>query len=106
MACRADEYWGLFFIDGKIANHKDSRQRIKLKEIAYTRDGNVVMEYALIKRFLELLERSFVQERRYEFRHGAKTKDGLKSVQEITIAKIMVQNLAEFCTGKQKKFRI
>jgi hypothetical protein len=30
----------------------------------------------------------------------------LKSVQEITIAKIMIQNLAEFCSGKQKEFRI
>jgi len=90
----------------KIANHQDSRNRIKLKEIAYTRDGSIVMEYDLIKRFLELLERNFQKERRYEFRHGVKTKDGLKSVQEITIAKIMVQNLAEFCTGKQKEFRI
>ena len=38
--------------------------------------------------------------------HGAITRDGLKSVQEITIAKILVQNLAEFCIGKQKEFRI
>jgi len=90
----------------KIATHPDSRNRIKLKEIAYTRDGQVVMEYALIRRFLELLERNFMKERRYTFRHGAKTKDGLKSVQEITIAKIMVQNLAEYCLGNQKEFRI
>ncbi len=60
------------------------------------------MEYDLIRRFLELLERNFVQERRYSFRHGAKTKDGLKSVQEITIAKIMVQNLAEFAQENKK----
>jgi len=90
----------------KIANHPDSRNRIKLNEIAYTRDGNVVIEYTLIKRFLELLERTFQKERKYEYKHGAFTKDGLKSVQEITIAKIMVQNLAEFCIGKQKEFRI
>ena len=64
------------------------------------------MEYSLIKRFLELLERNFQKERRYVFRHGAKTKDGLKSVQEITVARIMVQNLADFCIGKQKEFRI
>ncbi len=64
------------------------------------------MEYDLIRRFLELLERTFAKERRYEFRHGAKTQDGLKSCQEITIAKICVQNLADFCTGKQKEFRI
>jgi len=90
----------------KIANHPDSRNRIKLNEIAYTRDGNVVIEYALIKRFLELLERTFQKERRYEFRHGAKTKDGLKSCQEITIAKIAVQNLADFCIGKRTIFQI
>ena len=51
------------------------------------------------------MERNFQKERRYESRYGAKTKDGLKSVQEITIAKIVVQNLAEFCIGKQKEFR-
>jgi len=48
----------------------------------------------------------FQKERRYEFRHGKKTQDGLKSVQEITIVKIMVQNLAEYCLGKQKQFKI
>jgi len=37
-------------------------------------------------------------ERRYEFRYGLKTKDGLKSCQEITIAKITVQNLANYGT--------
>ena len=57
-------------------------------------------------RFLELLERTFQRKRRYEFRHGAKTNDGLKLCQEITIAKIAVQNLADFCTGKQKTFSI
>jgi len=35
---------------------------------------------------------------------GIKTKDGLKSCQEITIAEIAVQNLADYCTGKQKDF--
>jgi len=89
-----------------IAQHKDTRHRIKLKEIAHTRDGRVVMEYALIKRFLELLERNFQKERRYEFRHGAKTQDGLKSVQEITITKIAVTYLAEYCLGKENKFMI
>jgi len=38
--------------------------------------------------------------------NGAFTKDGLKSVQEITIAKIMIQNLGEYCIRKQKEFRI
>lgn len=64
----------------------------------------VVLDYNLIKRFLELLERTFQSERDYAFRHGAKTKDGLKSCQEITIAKTAVQNLADFCIAKQKEF--
>jgi len=86
----------------KIANHRDSRKRIKLNELANDRNGTIRMNYDLIRRFLELLERNFQKERRYEFRHGSKTQDGLKSVQEITVAKIMVQNLAEYCTGKQR----
>ena len=72
----------------------------------HTRNGNVVIEYSLIKRFLELLERQFCQERKYESRYGKKTVDGLKSVSEIAIAKITVQNLAEFCTGKRHDFEI
>jgi len=90
----------------QIANHKNSRKRIKLKEFSYTREGVVVIEYDLVRRFLELLERNFQKERRYEFRHGAKTQDRLKSVQEITVAKITVQNLADFCLRKQKEYRI
>ncbi len=65
-----------------------------------------MLEYNLIRMFLELLERTFQKERRYHYRHVAFTKDGLKSVQEITVAKIMIQNLAEFCIGKQKEFKI
>jgi len=90
----------------KIANSESKGQYIREKDYAHTRKGLVVMEYDLIRRFLELLERTFQKERRYAFIHGVKTKDGLKSCQEITIAKICVQNLADFCTGKQKEFRI
>jgi hypothetical protein len=68
--------------------------------------GTVLLEYYLISKFLELLERTFQKERQYDYRHGKKTRNGLKSVQEITIAKIMIQNLAEFCSGKQKEFKI
>jgi len=84
--------------------HPNQRFQPKLKEIAHTREGLVVIEYDLIRRFLELLERTFQKERRYEFRHGLKTKDGLKSVQEITIAKIAIQNLTDYCIGKIHNF--
>ncbi len=83
----------------KLANHQNYGQEIKKKDYARTREGVIVMDYNLIRRFLELLERTFQKERRYEFRHGKKTSDGLKSVQEITIAKIQIQNLADFCIG-------
>jgi len=49
---------------------------------------------------LETLERVFQKERRYDYKFGLKTKDGLKSVQEITIVKITIQNLADYCIGK------
>ena len=89
----------------RLANETNKEHRIYQKDFAYTKDGSVVMDNSLIRRFLELLERTFQKERRYAFRHGAKTKDGLKSCQEITIAKITVQNLADYCIGKQKMFR-
>jgi len=98
--------WLVDFSVFQMANYKDFKSRIKLKEFVYTREGKVVLEYDLVRRFLELLERNFQKERRYEFRHGSKTQDGLKSIQEITIAKIAVQNLADYCMGKCNKFRI
>ncbi|MCH7647349.1 MAG: CRISPR-associated endonuclease Cas1 [Thaumarchaeota archaeon] len=97
--------WLVDYSVWKISDAK-SRSRISKKQYSHTREGNIVLEYDLIRNFLELLERTFQKERRYEYRHGAFTKDGLKSVQEITVAKILVQNLAEFCIGKQREFRI
>jgi len=97
--------WLVDYSVWKITDAK-SRSRISKKQYSYTREGNVVLEYDLIRKFLELLERTFQKERRYEYRHGAKTQDGLKSVQEITIAKISIQNLSDFCIGKIDEFRI
>jgi len=96
--------WLVDYTVFKIANIKDHTQRIRLDEFAHTREGIIVMEYDLIRKFLELLERTFQQDRRYEFRHGAKTRDGLKNVQEITVAKIMVQKLGEYCVGSRNNF--
>ena len=98
--------WLVDYAVWKIANNKEKRNRIKLKDYSYTKDGTIVIEYSLIKRFLELLERIFQKERKYDYKFGLKTSDGLKSVQGITIAKIAVQNLAEYCLGKNKNFAI
>jgi len=98
--------WLVDYSAYKLANAHDKKQTIYKKDYAFTKEGLVVLDYSLIRRFLELLERTFQKERRYTFKHGAKTKDGLKSCQEITIAKIAVQNLAEFCIGKTNSFSI
>jgi len=78
-----------------------SRNRISKKQYAFTREGRVVLDSELIRKFLEVLERVFQKERKYDYKFGLKTKDGLKSVQEITVAKIMIQNLAEYCICKK-----
>ena len=83
-----------------------SRHRISKKQYSHTRHGTVVLEYDLIRVFLEMLERQFQKERRHDYKFGLKTGDGLKSVQEITIAKIAVNNLSEYCLTKQKEFKI
>ena len=70
------------------------------------RDGNVVMDSDLIRRFLEILERKFQSERPYEFKHGLRMENGKSMCQEITIAKIAIQKLADFCIGKQTIFSI
>ncbi len=98
--------WLVDYSVWRIAQSDVKGYRINLKDYARTREGVVVMDYSLVRRFLELLERAFRKERRFEFSHGKKTSDGLKSVQEITISKIAVTNLADFCIGKRTSFEI
>ena len=73
---------------------------IRKSEYAWTHEGKIILDSSLIRRFLELLERQFQNERLYKFKHGIKRRDGLSKCQEITIAKIVVQNLADVCAKK------
>ena len=98
--------WLVEYSVWKIADDYHKGLRIDRNSYGRTREGSVVMDYSLIKRFLERLERTFQMERRYDFKHGQKTSDGLKSCQEITIAKIAVQNLAEYCQSKKVSFSL
>lgn len=98
--------WLLDYSVFQIANHKDTRKQIKLKEFAHTREGKVVLEYDLVRRFLELLGRNFQRKRKYFFPHDAKTKARLKTVQEIIIVKVLVMKLAKFCIGNEKEYTI
>lgn len=91
--------WLVEFTVWKFCNNK--RSSPKRHEFTHTKDGGIVMDSVLIRRFLDALERKFQSKRRHEFRHGAKTKDGKKAVQEITVTKITVQNLVDYCIDKQ-----
>jgi CRISPR-associated protein Cas1 len=98
--------WLVNYSVWKLCGDHNVGHTVVKKDYARTRDGSVVMDHSLIKRFLELLERIFQKERRCDFKYGMKTSDGLKSCQEITIGKIAVYNLAEFCIGRTSTFKI
>jgi len=51
--------WLVDYTIFQMANYKDFKSRIKLKEFTHTREGKVVLEYDLVRRFLGLLERNF-----------------------------------------------
>ncbi|MEW6604799.1 MAG: CRISPR-associated endonuclease Cas1 [Thermoproteota archaeon] len=70
---------------------------IRKDEYAWTKEGRVILDSELLRRFLELLERLFQNEWPYKFKHGIKRRDGTSMRQEITIAKITVQTMSEFC---------
>lgn len=91
--------WLVEYAVYKIASDTNHNHRITKKDYAWTREGKIVIDDGLIKRFLELLERKFQSERPYRFNHGLKRKDGMSMCQEITIAKIEVQKTAEYCVG-------
>ena len=85
----------------KLATVHSKLQMIKKREYTWTREGKIVMDSTLIRRFLELLERKFQSERPYKFKQGIKMKDGMSMCQEITITKIFVHNLGRCCIGKR-----
>ncbi len=68
------------------------RNGIRFKDYTHTKDGNVVMDTDLIRRFLEVLERKLQSERPYKFKHGLKKENGMSLCQEITIVKITIHN--------------
>ena len=55
------------------------------------------MDSGLIQKFLEILERKFLSERPYKFKHGVKREDEMSMCQEITIVKLYVEQLLNSC---------
>lgn len=78
----------------KFANFQ--RKGIRKKDFAFTRDGFVVLDSTLIRRFLEYFERKLQSERPYKFKHGRKMKNGMSMCQEATIIKTIIQKLLIF----------
>ena len=87
--------WLVEYSAYKMASDTNHMHPIRKNEYTWTREGRVILDSNLVRRFLELLERKFQSERLYRFKHGIKRKDGMSMCQEITIAKIQTQNLAE-----------
>jgi CRISP-associated protein Cas1 len=56
--------WLVDYSVWKLCGDHNKGHTIVKKDYARTREGNIVMDYNLIKRFLELLERTFQKERR------------------------------------------
>jgi hypothetical protein len=64
--------WLVDYSIWKLSDTKFSN-RISKKQYTYTREGIIVLEYDLIRTFLELLKRTLQKERKYAYRYGAKT---------------------------------
>ena len=78
----------------------EGAKALRLAELKKIKNTNTVSDEMLADAELFALERVFQKARRYDYKFGKKTKSGLKSVQEITVAKITVQNLAEYCVSE------
>ena len=66
----------------------------------------ILMDTELVKKVLEMLEVDIRKTREYERRNGMKKENGLCNCAEITIAKLSIQNLSDFCIGKSMVFAI
>lgn len=94
--------WLVEYAVYKLAVEEPTHGRmIRKDEYAWTRAGKVILDSGLLRRFSELLGRVFHSERPCSFKHGIKRKDGLSMCQEITIAKILTQELANYCIKGQ-----
>ena len=90
----------------KLAITHNKTQMIKKRDYTWTREGNIVMDAELIRRFLEILERKFQTERLYKIKHGIKMENGMSMCQEITIARITVSKLSEYCIQKNNTLKM
>jgi CRISPR-associated protein Cas1 len=90
----------------RLGNAKNKKLQIKKEHYTkHTKSGMILLDTELVKKFLEMLEVDFRKTREYDRRNGMKKENGLSNCAEITIAKIAIQNLAEYCIS-QRSFEI
>ncbi|MEX0861589.1 CRISPR-associated endonuclease Cas1 [Nitrosopumilus sp.] len=91
----------------RLGNAKNKKLQIKKTDyIKHDKSGMVLLDTELVKKFLEMLEVDFRKTREYDRKNGMKKENGLSNCAEITIVKIVIQNLSDFCNGKSDEFRI
>ena len=91
----------------RLGNAKNKKLQIKKNQyVKHDKSGMVLLDTALVQKFLEMLEVDFRKTREYDRRNGMKKKNGLSNCAEITIAKISIQNLSDFCNRKSMLFQI
>lgn len=65
-----------------------------------------LLDTKLVKKFLEMLEVDFRKTREYTRKNGMKKENRLANCSEITISKLSIQNLNDFCNQKVQVFSI
>ena len=91
----------------RLGTAKNKKLQIKKSHyIKHAKSGMVLLDTELIQKFLEMLEVDFRKTRQYQRKNGLKKANGLANCSEITIAKISIENLSDFCNGKIDEFRI
>jgi CRISPR-associated protein Cas1 len=91
----------------RLGNAKNKKLQIKKSDyIKHAKSGMVLLDTELVKKFLEMLEVDFRKTREYARKNGMKKENGMANCSQITIAKLTIQNLSDFCNGKSDEFRI
>jgi CRISP-associated protein Cas1 len=91
----------------RLGTAKNKKLQIKKSDyIKHNKSGMVLLDSELIKKFLEMLEVDFRKTREYHRKAGLRKENGLSNCSEITIAKISIQNLSDFCNEKITSFLI
>lgn len=84
-----------------VANYTGSHTRIRKRDYTRTNTGLVVLSTGLINRFLKALQNTLNRKRPYRINRARRSEKRECMAQETTIIKEEIQNLADYCSGKE-----